>query len=669
MLLPMLVGCAALAAGLPGASAGLAVPAVLASSQQGAAAGSSSTTVHADSYYQFVLGRRLESQGDFEAAIGAFRRAAALDPRSAEIRAELGGLYARQNRTREAIEWAEAALALDPQNAEANRVLGTIHASQARLDDESPASGTDALDHARKAVRHLEGARKKAGFADANMELTIGRLYLKLGDTERAIATFRRLAEQVPERSEPIAMLAQAYERQGRVDEAVAVLREAVTVHPELYGTLGHLQESQHRWEEAVASYERALGRNPLNLELKIRLGVALLSQGGGAPAARAASILEEVRRQTPVDPQVLYLLAQAQRVAGRLDDAAATARQLASLAPTSFTAPYVLAQVYEQQQDYGRVVEALEPIVSKPAPSGQAASDLAPLVLTLASAYEELGQFDKALATYARARTLAADNLAVDVYELGTLVAARRFDQALHRSTALLDKAPGDARVVRLRAEALRGAGRAVEAVKLLQDAVAREPDDVTGYLALSEMYAATGQHDRGAKLLREAGGRFPGDLTLRFQLGSVLERQGKFVEAERAFREVLAKDPLHAPTLNYLGYMLAERGERLDESIALVKRALQIDPHNGAYLDSLGWAYFKANRLDEAEDPLRKAASRRVRDSAVQDHLGDLLLKLGRPADAVTAWRKALEGDGEQVDKDAIERKIRSASKAAKQ
>ena len=148
------------------------------------------------------------------------------------------------------------------------------------------------------------------------------------------------------------------------------------------------------------------------------------------------------------------------------------------------------------------------------------------------------------------------------------------------------------------------------------------------------------------------------------------MLERATRFAEAERAFRRVLADDPLYAPALNYLGYMLANRGERLDESIALIKRALAVDPFNGAYLDSLGWAYFKANRLELAEDPLRKAADQRVRDSAVQDHFGDLLFRLGRYGDAISAWRKALDGDGEQVNRDDIERKIRSAGeKAAKQ
>jgi tetratricopeptide (TPR) repeat protein len=108
----------------------------------------------------------------------------------------------------------------------------------------------------------------------------------------------------------------------------------------------------------------------------------------------------------------------------------------------------------------------------------------------------------------------------------------------------------------------------------------------------------------------------------------------------------------------------MLADRGERLGEAIGYIERAVRIEPWNGAFLDSLGWAYYKQGRLDLAEPALRKAAARRPRDSAVQDHFGDLLFRLERYQEAMSAWRKALDGDGEQIDRDAVGRKIRSAT-----
>jgi len=143
----------------------------------------------------------------------------------------------------------------------------------------------------------------------------------------------------------------------------------------------------------------------------------------------------------------------------------------------------------------------------------------------------------------------------------------------------------------------------------------------------------------------------------------GAMLEQQALHADAERVFRQVIARDPAHGPTLNSLGYTLADRGSRLDEAVALLRRAVALDPYNGAYLDSLGWAYFKLSQFDLAERNLRTAAEQLPRDSVVQDHWGDLLAKRGRYADAVEAWRRALAGDGERIERTTIERKIGDA------
>jgi Flp pilus assembly protein TadD len=113
----------------------------------------------------------------------------------------------------------------------------------------------------------------------------------------------------------------------------------------------------------------------------------------------------------------------------------------------------------------------------------------------------------------------------------------------------------------------------------------------------------------------------------------------------------------------LNFLGYLLADRGERLDEAVRLVNRALQIDPDNPSYLDSLGWAHFKRGELADAQKLLSRAAEKLPTNSVIQDHYGDLLARIGKRDEAVAAWTKALQGDGEDIDKAAIEQKIRNA------
>ena len=116
-------------------------------------------------------------------------------------------------------------------------------------------------------------------------------------------------------------------------------------------------------------------------------------------------------------------------------------------------------------------------------------------------------------------------------------------------------------------------------------------------------------------------------------------------------------------ASALNYLGYLLASRGEQLDEAIRLVQKALEAEPDNPAYLDSLGWAYFRKGDLDGAEKNLSAAAQKLPENSEIQDHLGDLHARRQRWSEAIAAWTRALGGDGEGIDKAAVEKKIGNA------
>ncbi len=94
----------------------------------------------------------------------------------------------------------------------------------------------------------------------------------------------------------------------------------------------------------------------------------------------------------------------------------------------------------------------------------------------------------------------------------------------------------------------------------------------------------------------------------------------------------------------LNYLGYMLADQNTKLDEAFAYIKRAIDIDPTNGAYLDSIGWAYFRLGKYELAEENLVKASQKINTDPTVHDHLGDLYQKTGRLKLAATHWERAL-------------------------
>ncbi|HVQ24336.1 MAG TPA: tetratricopeptide repeat protein, partial [Planctomycetota bacterium] len=132
--------------------------------------------------------------------------------------------------------------------------------------------------------------------------------------------------------------------------------------------------------------------------------------------------------------------------------------------------------------------------------------------------------------------------------------------------------------------------------------------------------------------------------------------------------FRQALQVEPESAPVLNYLGYMNADRGVRVEEAYALIQKAVAIEPQSPAYQDSLGWALYRLNRLDAAEEAVRRALERDSGNAVILDHLGDIVAKRGRVAEALGYWQQAVKGEDDEgeLDRTRVEAKIREAQGA---
>jgi tetratricopeptide (TPR) repeat protein len=615
----------------------------------------------AEAYHEFMRGRQLEDRGDIEGAIAALQRAMKLDPKSADIPGELAGLYARQSRVREAIDASNAALAVNPAHGEANRVLGSIYASLADRDTNSPAGGGQE-NYRQLALVHLEKSLASSSpITAAGVRLTIARIHMQASAFDKAIPVLRQLLADEPWLPQGVAMLAQAYTEAGQTASAIALLEEAVAIEPSFYESLASAYEKDERWPEAARAYEQASEQSPRDLALKTRWAFALLSIPGNTGAKRARDLLVEITGASPTEAWPLYLLARAERALGDLDASEASARRLLAISPGSTSGAHALAQVLEARRQWPALIEALEPVAAKPLRGRE--GDTALILTHLGFAYLEVGRDADAVAAFERASTLDPSDGATRVYLAQALVAAKQYDRALTLVRAVRQADAKDSRLARLEADALKGLGRFAEGTAVLTKIAETSPSDVEAAQNLAEYYASAQSYAEAAAVLKTVLARFPDNPNVLFQYGAMLERQSLHAEAEKVFRQVLARSPEHGPTLNYLGYTLVERGGRLDEAVALLKRAVALDPFNGAYLDSLGWAYFKLGQLDLAEPNLRAAAEQLPGDSVVQDHWGDLLAKRGRHADAVEAWRRALAGDGEQLDRAAVERKLSDA------
>jgi tetratricopeptide (TPR) repeat protein len=625
---------------------------------------SASATATPEAYYQFLLGRLLEGAGEVDAAVAAHERAAELDPGSAEILAELAGLYARQNQAQDAIRAAQAALRIDDDNPEANFILGSVFAALAQGNTDERSSG--ASPELARALAHLEKARPGRAH-DLGFHLSLGRLYMRTGQHEQAAEVLGMVVEQEPGAADAGLLLAQAFEAQGRREDAVRTLRETVAAEPRFFNAwvyLGELSERDRQWKEAAEAYGRAVEQNPRSLELRMRRGQALLNAG---EAAAAREVLGSAVADYPTDGGALYLLAEAHRAVKDYDAADAAARRLIALEPAGVRGPYALALSFEARHDYRGVIDTLAPVVERAGSEGAPPSrTLTALLLHLAFAHQELGQRDEALGAFERAREASPDDPTIDLYLAQAHLTAKAHDEALAAARRGGSARPADERFVRLEAQALSGLGRHEEAIALLEPRVEARPDGPEFHLALATAYGEAGRLDEATTLLDSAAERFRDAVVVPFQRGALLERHGRYVEAEAAFREALRRDPLHAPSLNYLGYMLADHNERLDEALDLITRALGLEPHNPSYIDSLGWVHFRKGNLEEAQRHLQRAAAKLPANSVVQDHLGDVMHALGDRQAAAAAWRAALAGDLEQVDPAVIRRKLREVEVA---
>ena len=501
-----------------------ALTASLASAQpkpgtSGTGTGTTTGTAKAQAYYEFMLSRHLENQGDEAGALAALKRAQAADPKSAEIRAEMAAMYARQNKAAEAVEAAQQALKLNPNASEAHRILGLVYAAWAEGNG-SPPPGRVPQQLRRDAIEHLTKILDSPAIAtDLSLQVTLGRLHMRVGQPEKAIPILENVVSQAPFAIEPYTLLADARLAVGRVDEAAEALQMAAEIDPRRYAALGELYEKLGRWKDAVAAYSSGVDatRTP-SREMRLRLIGALLNLNEADASKRAREQANEILKTAPQDTRALTYLARAERQLGNVSGAEEAARKVLAAEPKNASALFELAAIYTSTKQYARAAE---------------------LIATAVKEY------------------------------------------------------PDEPRFVYLYADALANSGKLDEASRLLQG--------------------------------------------------------------------LIDKDPLNADALNSLGYMLAERGVRLSEAQTLIERALKVDPENPAYLDSLAWALFKQGKAEEAEAPMRKAATAMPRESVIQDHFGDVLARRGKHDEAITAWERALAGDGLGIDRASVEKKIK--------
>ncbi len=213
-------------------------------------------------------------------------------------------------------------------------------------------------------------------------------------------------------------------------------------------------------------------------------------------------------------------------------------------------------------------------------------------------------------------------------------------------------------------RAGSLRSQGNADAAIEALQ-ALARSHGNILAVqYALGDMLRMEDRFDEAKTAYTAAIDLLPAvteaDWVLYFYRGIAHEQSKDWAPAEADFRRALDLNPKQPQVLNYLGYGLVDRGEKLDEALGMIEKAVAGDPEQGYIIDSLAWARFKLGRYDEALAPMEKASLLEPVDPIVTDHLGDVYWMVGRKLEARFQWRRALSFEPTEKDALRIRRKI---------
>ena len=523
---------------------------------------------------------------------------------------------------------------------------------------------------AKDLLLHPDGEHK----ADALAHFVEGMSFEENGEMDKALAAYRKVLDVDPGQANLASRVAALLTRRDDFPEAIDVLKDAIKANPSAPGPLLQLAfiytKYLRRTDQAIDYVNRAIALDPHNIDAYERLCEIALGAGDEKKALQSLDRATEIKSDDPAfwarlgklyasivfkpdrppKPEEIARVNDIfKKAADRAGDDAAALKDVADyyastqqikeaiplylrlleLEPDDINAREKLATGFVLTNQREKAVEMLEAIIKEHPEKYQPYDLLAGLLDDAARALEREKKSDQAKAMFAK----AAAN-----YEQSLIINPGRASPYLHLAELLLGPLKQNERAVKVLSEARQHFPQTPEIVYYLGIAQ-REAKHFQEAVATFE----EALHEAEAEGTEIANARF------YFDYGAAAEQAGLHDKAADLFRKSIAVDPANAAdAYNYLAYMWAEHDTHLDEAEQMIKLALQADPNNGAYIDTLGWLEFRQGKFDQALSDLLRAAQKLNReDPVVLEHVGDACAKLNKPAQALDAWQKAFNLD----------------------
>jgi tetratricopeptide (TPR) repeat protein len=503
-----------------------------------------------------------------------------------------------------------------------------------RADDAAAGSRTEAHAHyAAGVIREMDNEQPAATEeyyqaamldpSDEDLVLEVSHRLLQAKQAERALTLLLRATGQADASGQVYARLGLVYSQLGKPDQAAAANRTAIRKSPGLlagYHNLFLAYLSDKHPQEALNVLDEAARQSKPDADFLAGLAELYMGLGTQVPAQKAATkakalgALNRATRLSPITRLERLKLADGFNLLGEPEKAAQLYLEVLKQPPDL---PLVeervranLTSIYLGSSDPQRAVEQLQAILREEPTNPQAHYYLGRLALKDKKPAEAADHFSKTI--------MLSPEFESGYYFLA--LAQVDMDQG-SKALATLDKARQ----------------------KFAQNF---DLEFYTG-IAFSQQkaYAEALQHYVAAEVIAQATDPQQLSEGFYFQLGAACERKGDYTQAEKYFEKCLQLAPDSVEAMNYLGYMWAEHGEKLDKARELIEKALKAEPKNAAYLDSLAWVLFKLKQAQEALPYALKAAELSEKpDATVYDHIGDIYEALKQPEKAREAWRKSV-------------------------
>jgi len=609
----------------------------------------------AQAYYAFAmahldaeLAEAYGNRGEYvNKAIDMYRQAMKLDPSSSYIGEELADFYVHTSQMERATQLANDLIKADPNNTNAHKILARVYASQIG-DPERGRIDAAMLKSALEEYRKITAIDPK----DQESLSNLARLCVVSHDADGAEKAYKAVLAIDPNDDDALTGLASVYADKGDIEGAIAMMKQAAEQNPDptKVTTLAELYENDKQYSKAADAWKEALPLTNDNKEVRKHYAMMLEASN------RTDELLKVVLDMAADDPKNADYQLELAGIYQRKKDFVSAQTAMAKAAAIEQSPKVRLAQadLLGAEGKPQEAIELIEGVLAETKKNQYSNEDKAQrieILTQLAQRQKEAAKTQDAVATLRQISDLEpAAAPKVEIRVVALLLAAKDVKGARQAADAALRKFPEDRTVVVEHASLLSELGEfdaSIKEIKGLPD-YAKDHDMILFVSTVQEKARKFSDESKTLDTLESLSKSDPERQAVTFHRGAMFERQKNYDAAEAQFRKVIAADPKNAEAMNYLGYMFADRGVNLEEAQQLISKALDIDPGNGAFLDSLGWVDFRLNRLDQAADELRKALDSDATgdDPTVHDHLAEVYFKQGKIKEAVQQWEAAVAG-----------------------